>query len=142
MSSSTDLMEASPLTPDFQQRAHDYFNAMRDQHAVFDAPGCDLHLVTRHDLITPIVRDIETFSNEFGQVAEPCAGQLDRRLKEIATRGWPFVPTLLTLDPPRHDRYRASRRLQVWSGVSDTRFPTRSPDWRDRSASPLIQPSS
>ncbi len=79
---------------------------MRDQHAVFDAPGCDLHLVTRHDLITPIVRDIDTFSNEFGQVAEPFAGDLDRRLKEIASRGWPYVPTLLTLDPPRHDRYR------------------------------------
>lgn len=89
-----------------QQCPHPHYAAMREQQPVFHVPGTDLYLVTRHDLVVPILRDVETYSNRFGGTGEPAAGDLARRLAEVQAEGWPQVPTMLTEDPPRHTRYR------------------------------------
>jgi cytochrome P450 len=79
---------------------------MRERHPVFRVPGTDLHLVTRHDLVVPILRDVETYSNRFGGTSERAVDELAQRLAEVQADGWPLVSTMLTEDPPAHTRYR------------------------------------
>jgi cytochrome P450 len=97
----------NPFDFQVQQSPHPYYAAMRAQTPVFHVPGTDIYLVTRHDLIVPILRDTATFSNKFltGEMAQ---GPVVEKLKEIMSEGWPQVPTMLTIDPPWHTRYRGT----------------------------------
>ena len=93
--------------PVVQQCPHAYYAAMREQTSVFNVPGTDFYLVTRHDLIVPILRDTATFSNNF-LTGEAPTGPVVDRLREIAAKGWPPMATMLTVDPPWHTRYRGT----------------------------------
>ena len=61
-----DLEGFDPFDAQVQQCPHPQYAAMREAVPVFHVPGTDIHLVTRHDLIVPILRDTATFSNDFG----------------------------------------------------------------------------
>lgn len=101
-----DLEGFDPFDPAIQQCPHPHYATMREDQPVFRVPGTDLHLVTRHDLVVPILRDVETYSNRFGGTSERAADELAQRLAEVQADGWPLVPTMLTEDPPAHTRYR------------------------------------
>ena len=60
-----DLDHFNPFDPVVQQCPHPYYAAMQQTAAVFHVPGTDFYIVTRHDLIVPILRDTATFSNNF-----------------------------------------------------------------------------
>ncbi len=96
----------NPFSPAVQQCPHAYYAAMRETTPVFHVPNTDIYMVTRHDLVTPILRDVETFSSRFGGAGEPPRGEVVERLKAVMAKGWPQVPTMLTIDPPEHTRYR------------------------------------
>jgi cytochrome P450 len=96
----------NPFTPAFQQCPHAYYAKMRDTTPVFHVPGTDLYMVTRHDLIVPIVRNTTVFSSRFGSAGEPPKGEVAARIREVLDKGWVQVPTMLTIDPPEHSRYR------------------------------------
>lgn len=96
----------NPFSPAVQQCPHAYYAAMRETTPVFHVPNTDIYLVTRHDLVTPILRNVETFSSRFGAAGEPPRGEVVERLKAVMAKGWPQVPTMLTIDPPEHTRYR------------------------------------
>jgi cytochrome P450 len=81
---------------------------MREQAPVFQVPGTQLYLVTRHDLLTPILRDTATFSSQFQPGGAVPRGAVAERLREVMAEGWPQVPTMLTIDPPQHTRYRGT----------------------------------
>ena len=70
-----DLAGFNPFDPAIQQCPHPYYAAMRDTTPVFHVPGTDFYLVTRHDLVVPILRDTATFSNDFGATGEPPPGR-------------------------------------------------------------------
>ncbi|HEX9260337.1 MAG TPA: cytochrome P450 [Acidimicrobiales bacterium] len=103
-----DLDRFNPFDPAVQQCPFPHYAAMREQAPVFRVPGTNLFLVTRHDLVTPILRDTATFSSSFGNTAEPPKGELVDRLKAVIAEGWPPVSTMLTIDPPQHTRYRGT----------------------------------
>ncbi len=102
----TDLDGFDPFDATIQQCPHPYYATMREEHPVFRVPGTDLYLVTRHDLVVPILRDVETYSNRFGGTSERAVDDLAQRLAEVQADGWPLVSTMLTEDPPAHTRYR------------------------------------
>ncbi len=97
----------NPFDAEVQQCPHQYYAAMRDEVPVFHVPGTDIYLVTRHDLVVPILRDTATFSNNF-VTGEMPKGPVVDKLKEIIRQGWPPVGTMLTIDPPWHTRYRGT----------------------------------
>ena len=100
-----DLTSANPFSPEFQQCPHQYYRAMQEGDPVFHVPGTDLYLVTRHELVVPILRDTTTFSSRF-MTGEMPKGPILEQLKEIVASGWPNVGTMLTIDPPYQTRYR------------------------------------
>lgn len=108
MTDTVDLTSFNPFDPAVQQCPFPHYAAMRVDQPVFRVPGTLLHLVTRHDLFAPILRDTTTFSNRFGSTGESPDPETLARLAEIQATGWPQVPTMLTEDPPAHTRYRGT----------------------------------
>jgi cytochrome P450 len=98
----------NPFSDAVQQCPHLYYRAMQEQAPVFHVPGTDLYMVTRHEMVTPILRDTQLFSNNFGSAGEPPRGDVAQRIKAVLANGWPQVPTMLTIDPPYHTRYRGT----------------------------------
>ena len=98
----------NPFSDTVQQCPHLYYRAMQEQTPVFHVQGTDLYMVTRHEMITPILRDTQTFSNRFGSAGEMPKGDVIERIKEVMATGWPQVPTMLTVDPPDHTRFRGT----------------------------------
>ena len=103
-----DLERFNPFDGAVQQCPHPHYAAMRASQPVFRVPGTDLYLITRHDLIGPILRDPVTFSNRFGGPSGVADGDLAERLAAVSANGWPQVSTLLTEDPPTHTAYRGT----------------------------------
>ncbi len=98
----------NPFSEAVQQCPHLYYRAMQEQAPVFHVPGTDLYMVTRHEMVTPILRDTQLFSNRFGSAGEPATGEAAARIREVLATGWPQIPTMLTVDPPYHTRYRGT----------------------------------
>lgn len=102
-----DLTGLNPFRdPMMHQCPHMYFRRMQQETPLFDVQGTDVHIVTRHELIVPLVRDTETFSSRFGSAGEPPKGDVADQIKAVLATGWPQVPTMLTIDPPYHTRFR------------------------------------
>ncbi len=98
----------NPFSDAVQQCPHVYYRLMQEQAPVFHPEGTDLYLVTRHEMVVPILRDTQTFSNRFGSAGEMPSGEVVERIKAVLAEGWPQVPTMLTIDPPQHTRYRST----------------------------------
>jgi cytochrome P450 len=69
------------------------------------APGTDVYLVTRYDLIQAVQKDWRTFSNRFGHLMGG-RNRLDPEVAAILAEGYPTAETLLTQDPPTQRHYR------------------------------------
>ena len=110
MSENVDLSEFALFDPAIQQCPHAYYAAMREEAPVFGAavPGGTLHLVTRYDDVTDIVRDVDTFSNRFDTAGANFHPELAARMKELyeTEGGYDKIGTMLTVDPPDHTRFR------------------------------------
>lgn len=100
-----DLADFDPFGHETQQCPHLYYEKMRSECPVFRHDGTTFVFVTKYDEVLRIIRDTETFSSKFGVSSRPDDGTVDK-VKEVQADGWPQVPTLLTNDPPSHDRLR------------------------------------
>jgi cytochrome P450 len=98
----------NPFSEQVQQCPHLYYEAMRRQTPAFQVPGTDIYMVTRHDLISPIARDTSTFSSDFSTAGQMPSREVIERIKAVMADGWPQVPTMLTIDPPHHTRFRGT----------------------------------
>jgi len=108
-SPTVDLEGFNPFSPQVQQCPHAYYRAMQEQgDALFPVAGTNMYMVTRHDLVVPILRDTSTFSNNFGSPGEAPRPELVERVKEVYAKGYARVPTMLTIDPPQHTRFRGT----------------------------------
>jgi cytochrome P450 len=105
---SVSLEGFDPFNAAVQQCPHHYYRSMQQQAPVFHVQGTDLYMVTRHEMITPILRDTQTFSNRFGSAGEVARGEVADRIADVLAGGWPQVPTMLTVDPPDHTRFRGT----------------------------------
>jgi hypothetical protein len=75
--------------PDFQARLHDIYRELRDRHPLAKSPA-GFWAVSRFADVYAVSSDPVTFSSERTLISPPG-----------------LVPTIQSLDPPRHDRLRA-----------------------------------
>ena len=101
-----DLRGFNPFDPQTLQCPFPHYAAMRAKDPVHEVGGHGFYLVTRYDLVLEVVRDPQTYSNQFGQTSMPLPDDVRQRMIEVVAEGYPRVPTMLTADPPDHTRYR------------------------------------
>jgi cytochrome P450 len=75
--------------PDFQERLYEIYRELRDHHPLTRSPH-DFWAVSRFADVFALASDTATFSSERTVISPPG-----------------LVPTIQSLDPPRHDRLRA-----------------------------------
>jgi cytochrome P450 len=78
-----DLSRFNPFDPKIQQCPFPHYRAMQDQGGVFPVAGTDLFMITKHELVTPILRNTTLFSNNFGSAGEPAKGDVVDRIKAV-----------------------------------------------------------
>jgi cytochrome P450 len=108
MSRAVDLGRFNPFDPAIQQDPHPWYHAMRETAPAFRVPGFPLYVVTRFDLVKELARDTTRFSSDFGGPGESPRPELVAQLRAIQAQGWPQIGTMLTIDPPEHDQFRAT----------------------------------
>lgn len=102
----TDLATFNPFDPDTLQCPFPHYAQMRDEQPVMHLESMGMYLVTRHDLVLQIVRDVETYSSQFGMASMAMPGDAQERMAAVMAEGYPRVSTMLTADMPDHTRYR------------------------------------
>jgi cytochrome P450 len=102
----TDLATFNPFDPDTLQCPFPHYAQMRDEQPVMHIESMGMYLVTRYDLVLQIVRDVETYSSQFGMASMAMPGDAQERMAAVMAEGYPRVSTMLTADMPDHTRYR------------------------------------
>lgn len=95
-----------PFDPDTLQCPFPHYAAMRSDAPVLFLEQHGVHLVTRHDLVTEVLRDPQTYSSRFGALSMPMPADERARMAAVFAEGYRRVPTMLTADMPEHTRYR------------------------------------
>ena len=89
---------------------YEFYKLARENSPVMELPselvGGKLFLVTSYDLVKQILLNVEVFSSHFFHLLAGKEVQ-SPEVQEIAAQGWPPVNTLLTADPPEHERFRS-----------------------------------
>ncbi|MEH6635657.1 MAG: cytochrome P450 [Halioglobus sp.] len=91
--------------PEVIECPFDFYQALREQAPVYQLPGTEIFMVSKHADIRQALKDTTTFSSDFShllQGPEPSA-----EAAKIYEDGYDQVDTLLTMDPPRHKVYRS-----------------------------------
>lgn len=95
-----------PMDPATQQCPHAWYAALRTQAPVHFVASRGLWLVTSQELVYEALRQPALFSSRFGRPQSAAPPDVAGEVAAIEAGGWPYVPTLLTEDPPGHNRYR------------------------------------
>jgi len=104
------LSEYNFFDPELLVCPYEFYKLAQEQAPIMELPsprtGAKLFLVTRYDLVIEILKDTRVFSSNFSTLL---AGkeEHDEELQKISAQGWPQMNTLLTADPPEHERFRA-----------------------------------
>lgn len=89
---------------------YEFYKLAQEQAPIMELPSprsdAKLFLVTRYDLVCEILKDTKVFSSNFSTLLAGKEEQ-DDELQKIYAQGWPQINTLLTADPPEHERFRA-----------------------------------
>lgn len=83
---------------------YDFYKVLQEQAPVYQLPDTNIFMVTRHADIKALLKDTETYSNNFNHLLkgpEPAP-----EVTEIYAKAWQPVDTMITADPPRHKTYR------------------------------------
>lgn len=92
-----------------RQQPHPFYSIMRSEIPVFptEIAGQPVWLVTTDALCREVLTDPATYSSRFSLNMKPSREILDR-IAELRQEldAYPRVNTLVTADPPAHDRYR------------------------------------
>jgi len=101
------LHDINPLDPQINQHPHQYFRRLRDEAPVFRDAMLGMVHVSRYDDIVEVVRQPQLFSSEWGGVGAQNLGvELLPEEQELMANDRSQKPTLLTCDPPAHNRYK------------------------------------
>ncbi|MDZ8221468.1 MULTISPECIES: cytochrome P450 [unclassified Nostoc] len=89
---------------------YEFYKLAQEQAPIMELPSprreAKLFLVTRYDLVLEILKDTRVFSSNFSTLLAGKEEQ-DDELQKILDQGWPQMNTLLTADPPEHERFRS-----------------------------------
>lgn len=102
----SDLATFNPFDPATLQCPFPQYAQMRDEQPVLHLESMGMYLVTRHDLVLQIIRDVETYSSRFGGASMPLSPEDRAQMDAVQSEGYPRLPTMLTADMPDHTRYR------------------------------------
>lgn len=83
---------------------YEFYQTLQEQAPVYQLPGTNIFMVTRHADIKTLLKDTQTYSNNFNHLLkgpEPAP-----EVTEIYASAWQPVDTMITADPPRHKTYR------------------------------------
>jgi cytochrome P450 len=83
---------------------YDFYRTLQEQAPVYQLPGTNIFMVTRHADVKKLLKDTETYSNNFNHLLkgpEPAP-----EVTAIYAKAWQPVDTMITADPPRHKTYR------------------------------------
>ena len=101
-----DLRTFNPFDPQTLQCPWPHYAKMRAEEPVLHIESLGMYFVTRHDLVSEVIRDVTTYSSLFGNTSMPLPAEARAKMMEVLAEGYPRVPTMLTADPPTHTRYR------------------------------------
>jgi cytochrome P450 len=104
--SPVDLADYDPMDRTVQQCPFDHYAALRSHGPVFHHEATGMYFVARHDVVNRVLRDTATFSSVGSNVKTAASSAVMEQVAAIMADGWPRAETLLTVDPPRHTRYR------------------------------------
>jgi cytochrome P450 len=104
--SAVDLADYDPMDREIQQCPFDHYAALRSHGPVFHHEATGMYFVARHDVVNRVLRDTATFSSVGSNVKTAASSAVMEQVAAIMAEGWPRAETLLTVDPPRHTRYR------------------------------------
>jgi len=83
---------------------YEFYETLQEQAPVYQLPDTNIFMVTRHADVKRLLKDTETYSNNFSdQLKGP---EPDSAVTEIYAKAWQPVDTMITADPPRHRAYR------------------------------------
>jgi cytochrome P450 len=103
------LKDYNFFDPEVIECPYQFYKLAREKAPVMELPSplptAKLFLVTRYDLVIEILKNVELFSSNFSDLLAGKEEQ-DAELQKIYAQGWPQVNTLLTADPPEHERFR------------------------------------
>ncbi len=101
------LSDYNFFSPEVLECPYEFYKLAREHSPVMELPselgGGKLFLVTSYDLVKQILLNVEVFSSHFFHLLAGKEIQ-SPEVQEIAAQGWPPVNTLLTADPPEHER--------------------------------------
>ena len=83
----------------------EFYKLARSEAPVYQLPGTNIFLVTRHADIRAMLKDTETFSSNFAHLLT--GPEESEEIKALYANVIEPADTLLTLDPPRHRVYRS-----------------------------------
>jgi cytochrome P450 len=83
---------------------YDFYQTLQEQAPVYQLPGTNIFMVSRHADVKKLLKDTETYSNNFSHLLK--GPEPDPAVTEIYAKGWQAVDTMITADPPRHRTYR------------------------------------
>lgn len=104
------LSDYNFFDPELLVCPYEFYKLAQEQAPIMELPSpitdAKLFLVTRYDLVIDILKDTTVFSSNFSALLAGKEEQ-EKELQEIYAQGWPQMNTLLTADPPEHERFRA-----------------------------------
>jgi cytochrome P450 len=99
------MTRLDPFTDEFQQCPYPTLAALRRTSPVQALVEPGWYVVTTMDLVREVLTDPGRFSNQVSRRTPP-PPEVAEAVAEIRAHGFPYVPTLLLNDPPRHTQYR------------------------------------
>ncbi|MDB5714351.1 MAG: hypothetical protein JWO15_1748 [Sphingomonadales bacterium] len=101
------LVDIRANDPEILQEPHAYYARLREEAPVFRDPKTGIISVSTYALVLEVAKKPKIFSSKFGHLlTSGGAGSLDSEEEAIMATGLPWRDTLLTADPPAHQRYK------------------------------------
>lgn len=83
---------------------YEFYETLQEQAPVYQLPDTNIFMVTRHADIKKLLKDTETYSNNFNHLLK--GPDPAPEVTAIYDKGWEAVDTMISADPPRHKTYR------------------------------------
>lgn len=93
-----------PTSPEQRDDPFEVLELARRDQPVFYSKALDLWVVTRHHDVLAVLKDHRTFSSAGALTSSPTP--YPPAVAKALAEGFPEMPYIIELDPPRHDRIR------------------------------------
>lgn len=111
----TDLSDINLFDDETLVHPWEAYDRLREHAPVYYMADLNVHVVTRYDLLMQAARDVETYSSQFGdflaasqmRTFAAAPPEVQQEVMKYASKMIIPPPTLLSADPPVHQKYRS-----------------------------------